>query len=68
MSDIHAEYRTESLAFLQDLRKRDQEFHERLEAAQKPFGLRDYLIMAGFAVLFVGTAIGVGALLASLSH
>jgi hypothetical protein len=30
--------------------------------------LRDYLIMAGFAVLFVSAAIGVGTLLASLSH
>jgi hypothetical protein len=64
MSDIHTEYRTESLAFLRDLRKRDLEFQQKLAAAQKPFGLREYLLLACFAVVFVSAGIGVGALLA----
>jgi hypothetical protein len=65
MSDVHAEYRVESLAFLRDLRKRDQEFQQKLAAAQKPFGLREYSILAGFALVFATAGFGVGALLAS---
>jgi len=68
MSDVHAEYRTESLAFLRDLRKRDLEFQQKLAAAQKPFGLREYLLLAGFAVVFVSAGFGVGAMLASFAR
>jgi cytochrome c biogenesis protein CcdA len=68
MSDVHAEYRLESLAFLKDLRKRDLEFQQKLAAAQKPFGLREYLLLAGFAVVFVSAGICIGAMLASFPH
>jgi len=65
MSDLHAEYRAESLAFLRDLRKRDQEFQEKLAAAQKPFGWLEYSILAACAVVFVSAGFCVGAMLAS---
>jgi cytochrome c biogenesis protein CcdA len=68
MSDIRAEYRVESLAFLKDIRKRDQEFREKLAAAQKPFGVREYLFLAGVAVVFVSAGIGIGVMLASFSR
>jgi hypothetical protein len=65
MYDVHAEYLAESLAFLKDLRKRDQEFQQKLAAAQKPFGFREYLLLACFAAVFVSAGFGIGALLAS---
>jgi len=68
MSDFHADYRVESLAFLRDIRKRDQEFQEKLAAAQKPFGLREYSILAAFAVVFVSAGICIGAMLASFAR
>lgn len=68
MSDLRAEYRVASLAFLKDLRKRDQDFRERLAAAQKPFGLREYLGLAVVAVVFVSAGICIGAMLASLAR
>jgi len=64
MSDVHSEYRLESLAFLRDLRKRDMEFQQKLAAAQKPFGLREYLLLAGFALVFATAGFGIGAMLA----
>jgi hypothetical protein len=65
MSDVRAEYRVESLAFLRDLRKRDKEFQDKLAAAQKPFGVREYSILAAFAVVFVSAGVCIGAMLAS---
>jgi hypothetical protein len=68
MSDVRAEYRAESLAFLKDIRERDLEFQQKLAAAQKPFGWREYLLLAGCAVVFASAGFGVGALLASFAR